>query len=156
MKKLTVFGVILAIIVLGIYATEAYDTIRLMWGYVDPVVYGVDVAFQRLFEAYPWWWLLCTFGTILCGVLAPILYFCKSVHSIECAYSAFGLDVLTFVLNATFRQSWATVFSAGSGRNFIFAIIVAFLTLAFAGYLSSRKEYGYHSTESGWRFLGSR
>lgn len=152
MKKLTVFGVILAVIVFGLYAGEAYDLGKLIFGYTDPINHGLDNAFKLMLDTYPWWWLLCSFGTVICGILAPILYFCRSVHCIEMAFSAFGLDVLLFVLNACFRQSWAVVFAT----NWIPALVLAFVTLTFAGYLSSRKDYTYRSSDSGWRFLGSR
>lgn len=154
MKRLTVFGVILAIILFVFYSSEAYELVRLIVNYTDPLNNGLDAAFMRLLSAYPWWWLLCSFGSVICGVLAPIMYFCRSVHSIECAYSAFGLDVLLFILNATFRQSWATVFS--NGRGWLLTIVISILTLAFAGYLSSRREEVYYSNHSGWRFLGSK
>ena len=151
MKKLTVFGVILAVIVLGLYAREAYELGSLIFNYTDPLTHTLDGAFNRLINAYPWWWLLCSFGTVICGVLAPVLYFCRSVHSIEMAFSAFGLDILTFVLNACFRQSWVTVFAG----NWLPQIFLWLLVLVFAGYLSGRKDYSY-SSQSGWRFLGSR
>lgn len=153
MKKLTVFGVILAIIIFAFYAGEAYDLITMVLNYTDPLNNGLDIAVTRLFAEYPWWWLLCSFGTVICGVLAPILYFCRSVHSIECAFSACGLHVLLFVLNATFRQSWATIFS---GRGWLVTILFITLMATFAGYLSSRKEEIYYSNHSGWRFLGSK
>lgn len=154
MKRPTVFGVILAIILLVFYAGEAYNLIALVLSYTNPLNNGLDIAFSRMLAAYPWWWLLCSFGVIICGVLAPILYVCRSVHSIECAYSACGLNMLLFVLNATFRQSWATVL--GNGRGWLLTIVISILTLAFAGYLSSRKEEAYYSNHSGWRFLGSK
>ncbi len=151
MKKLTVFGVIFAIIFFGIYAAEAVELVKLFTANLNPIG-GLDLAFEQLLANYPWWWLLCTFGTVICGVLAPILYFCKSVHSIECAFSAFGLDVLLFVLNFVFRYNWYVI----STRDLVVSAVVAFLTLGFAGYLSSRKEQVYHSSHSGWRFLGSK
>lgn len=150
MKKVTVFGAIFAIIILGIYAAEAYSLYQLIAANGN-MQFGLDLALKNFFHNYPWWWTLCTIGGIVCGLLAPILYFCQSVHSIELAYSAFGLDALLFVLNLAFRQrlQFTTV------NVFLYGVIVALLTVAFAGYLSTRKETTYTSN-SGWRFLGSR
>ena len=151
MKKLTVFGVIFAIILFGIYAAEAVSLLQPIFANISPIG-GIDVALETFWNSHPWWWILCTVGTIVCGVLAPILYFCKSVHSIECAYSAFGLDVLLFVLNFVFMHNWYAI----SSRDLVVQGAMALLTLGFAGYLSSRKEHTYHSSSSGWRFLGSK
>ena len=147
-KKLTVFGVIFSIIILSIYVGETYDLIKLV---ANTTSSSLDNFFGSLFTTYPWWWLLCSFGSVICGVLAPILYFFKSTYSIECAYSAFGLDMLLFVLNLLFRQR----LSFTSVHMFVINVIIALLTIGFAGYLSSRKENTYHSSKTGWRFLGS-
>ena len=151
MKKLTVFGVIFAVILFGIYAAEAVQLLQPIFDNMNPIA-GLDGALEMFWKSHPWWWTLCTVGTILCGVLAPILYFCKSVHSIECAYSAFGLDVLLFVLNFVFRYNWYAI----SSQDLVISAAMALLTLGFAGYLSSRKELTYHSSNTGWRFLGSK
>lgn len=151
MKKLTVFGVIFSIIMLGWYAKDAYETLMLVVNTTKGAI-TFDIAFKALLAAQPWWWWLCTIGSAVCGVLAPILYFCNSVHSIECAFSVFGLDTLLVALNFIIRYTWYTL----NFNNWLIAIVVALLTLAYAGYLSSQKEYVYRSSDSGWRFLGSR
>jgi fumarate reductase subunit D len=156
MKKLTVFGVILAVILLGIYANEAYNLFTTLWLNTNPAINGIGGAIAKLLANYPWWWLLCTIGGVVCGVLAPILYFFYSPHAEECAYSALSLKTLAFVLNACFRQSWATVFAAGGGRTWLFTVVVAILTLMFAVHLSNRREYIFHSNTHVWKFLGSK
>lgn len=150
MKKLTVFGVIFSIIMLGWYAKDAYTTLMLVVNTTKGAV-SFDIAFKALMAAQPWWWWLCTIGSAVCGILAPILYFCGSVHSSEYAFSVFGLDAVLVALNFITRYTWYTL----NLHNWLVAIVAAFITLAYAAYLASCKNTVEYSSEKRWKFLGS-
>lgn len=148
MKKVTIFGGIFSVLMLGVYVADTIDLYRISAPYLTPNPLS-------LFSTYPWWWLLCTIIATVCGGLAPILYFCGSVHCIECAYTASSCHSLMVLLNFLFRFRVYIFHSYRWFDGFITAIVIILITLAYAGYLHSQKEDRY-SSGGGWRFLGSR
>ncbi len=148
MKQVTIFGGIFSVLMLGVYAADAVDLYNTLTPYFTS-------GFSSIFAAYPWWWLLCTIAAVVCGLLAPILYFCGSVHCIDCAYTTFSCNSLLLLLNFVFRFKVYIFHTYNWFNGFVASIIVILITLAYAGYLHSQKENKY-SSGGGWRYLGSR
>lgn len=143
MKKITAFGIVFSILILGIYARELYDFCVITLG----VSNGIISALSNFFTTHPWWWSICKIGSLVCGFAAPILYFMRSRSASTIAFMSFDFSTIGIVLSLILRYGLTT----NGIHTLLVSIGFMLLTVCYAGYLHSCKELVY--TEKKTRYF---